>query len=100
MIKIPRGLAFAGTAMLVASVVQWCITAESSPARGYLLYHVALPNAWATINLLPFLAAGAMGGNIHAPPTWMYLCAFFIQWALAGVLAALVFQRFRSARGR
>jgi hypothetical protein len=88
-------IAFAVVSVATASVVGWLLIGDSSPANAYFLHHVSLPNAWRTLNFLPYVAASMASNNVHLPSTYWLVGAFLTQWALIGIGVSLAAQKCR-----
>jgi hypothetical protein len=76
-------------------LVDWLITSEASPFYQYLLWHVAVGNFWARINLGPHLLGVAVSGNIHQGSLAGYLLGLLLQWGTIGTIVSLLVVRGR-----
>ena len=69
----------------------WIIS-EKGPFADFFLYHVALPNLWGALNILPFILGVLLGRNVHHPSDFGVYLGFVIQWFIVGyLLSVLVF---------
>ena len=88
--------------VLGALILSWLLSSESSPLYKYFLYHVALPNAWAAINAIPYIFAilsSSMFKSIGLPEIGGYI-GLFVQWFFIGwLLSAPICKRVK-ARNR
>jgi hypothetical protein len=71
----------------------WVVTHEASPLHEYFLWHVAVPNAWARINLPAILLGVILSGNIHQPSDLGVLLGMTLQWGCVAFLLSLILFR-------
>src|SRR5262245_55374903 len=90
--RLIGGLVF----VLAALILTWLFSSESSPLYKYFLYHVALPNAWAAVNVIPYACAiltSSMFKRIGLPEIGGYI-GLFVQWFIIGwLVSALICRR-------
>jgi hypothetical protein len=77
---------FAAEFATVMLLVGWLIFAEASPLKDYFLFHVALPNLWRALHIVPALAAALVAGNPHGGSEPVAFAGFFLQWFVVGFL--------------
>jgi hypothetical protein len=78
--------------LVAASLLSWLTLADSSPFRDYFLYHVTIPNAWGSLNIVPGLLSFIVGG--HAGSEVVFLLAFAVQWLFIGLVLGLLLASF------
>jgi hypothetical protein len=93
-----RRVAFTVVFVALVLIGDWLIHAERSPLHGYFLWHVAIPNAWIRMNLLPYFLGIAFSGNIHQGSLAGYTLGLAIQWGVIGLLSSLLLVRGRRAK--
>ena len=88
----------AALVLLLAFLVNWLITAESSPFANYFLWHVGLSNMWAGLNFIPAVVAAIASGNVHGGNMFVFYVGFCVQWLLVGFILSFVLLLFRFKR--
>jgi hypothetical protein len=97
----PRAKLHFGTAVAVlvlAFILNWLVTAESSPLANYLLWHVGPANMWGGLNFFPYVVALIASMNSSWLFTLVFYVAFCIQWLLVGLILSFVLLLFRFKR--
>ena len=84
--RICLASALAGSVVLLC----WLSTSEASPFHHYFLYHPALSNLLAVLNLPAILAGVVASGNVHQPSELVTAIAVFAQWFGIGYLIAVI----------
>lgn len=80
-----RSAFFAGLATaVIALVVSWLITNESSPLDNYLLYNPELRNIWYALNFPSYFAGAATNGYAHSVNESVAWLVFLLQWFAVG----------------
>jgi hypothetical protein len=79
-------LIFSGFFALGALLVNWLVLGDSSPLHEYFLWHGALPNLWAPLNIVPVIGAAVVAGNPHSGSEVIYKILLVIQWFIIGFL--------------
>lgn len=64
----------------------WLIFSDSSPLGEYFLHHVAIPNVWRALHIIPVLVAALAAGNPHSLSEPVIYAGFFLQWFAVGFL--------------
>jgi hypothetical protein len=64
----------------------WLIFSDSSPLGEYFLHHVAIPNLWRSLHVVPAIAAALVAGNPHGGSEPVAFAGFFLQWFAVGLL--------------
>jgi hypothetical protein len=82
-----RKLIFAGALTAVVLAFNWLIAGETSPLYDYFIWHVGLPNFWASLNTLPYIVA------LLSRSVLVYLLAFAAQWFIIGLLLSSLLKR-------
>lgn len=80
-----------GIVVVIAFLLHWLITAESSPFYNYFIWHVGYGNTWLKINLLPIFA-GALASHSANPDSINaigVIIALAIQWLVVGFLLSI-----------
>ena len=93
-----RRVAFTLVCVALVFIGDWLIHAERSPLHEYFLWHVAIPNAWITINRFPYFLGIAFSGNIHQSSLAGYMLGLGIQWGVVGLVSSLLLVRARRAK--
>ena len=78
----------------------WLVQGETSPLRGYFLYHVGFGNFLAKVNLPAILVGILVSGNVHQPSEIACFIAMFVQWFVVGWFTFVVVSWFRSRRSK
>jgi hypothetical protein len=65
-----------------AVIVNWLAEGETSPLYHYFLWHVAIPNIWGRLNIIPAIVSALIAGNPHSGSEVVYSFGVFIQWFL------------------
>ena len=91
-------LVTAAIVLLLAFIIDWLITGESSPLANYFLWHVGIPNMWASLHLIPVLIAIVASKNPHVPNMFVFYISFCIQWLVVGFILSFVLLLFRFKR--
>src|SRR5216683_6344429 len=73
---------------LAACLTSWLIVGEKSPLRLYFLYHVAIPNLWARLHIIPYIMIVVLRPTMFADGMQYFL--IFMQWAVIGFVFALL----------
>ena len=87
--KILVGLAFG----FLSSIVSWLVNTESSPFYHYFLFHPALPNFWAALNIVPYGIVLVIFGihNNFGLELIIGYTALFVFWFMIGFGLATLF---------
>jgi|ERR1051325_3360068 hypothetical protein len=84
--------------VLLAFILNWLITGESSPLANYFAWHVGPPNIWGGLNFFPYAVALIASSNSRWLFSFVFYVAFCIQWLLVGLILSFVFLLFRFKR--
>jgi len=95
---LARRMFFVLCVALCVLFIGWLIEGDSSPLSEYFLWHLALPNAWVTINMPAVFLGVAVSGNIHQPSPVGYWLGVSLQWGVLAFLASLLVVRASTAR--
>ena len=79
-------LIFSGMLALTALVLNWLILHDTSPLHQYFIWHVDIPNLWASLNIVPALVSAIAAGDPHSGGEAVYLIADILQWFIIGYL--------------
>ena len=91
--RLKRRLLF-GVGFGIASLaVSWLLMFASSPLYNFFIWHVWLPNQWATLNFPAFFFGCIVSGNVHSPNEIAAFIALFLQWFAVGCVLSLFFIR-------
>jgi len=90
-----RHFYFAGAFALGCFVFSFLISDEG-PFSEFFLYHVAIPNIWTTLNILPLILATMFGKSVHQPSAIAGYVGFFIQWFVVGLIVSEFISALRS----
>src|SRR5688500_15351834 len=88
----------AAIVLLLAFILNWLITAESSPLANYFLWHVGPPNMWGGLNFFPYAFALIVSRNSPWLFMFVFYVAFCIQWLLVGLILSFVLLLLRFKR--
>ena len=91
-------IATAVVVLLLAFIVNWLITAESSPLANYFLWHVGPSNMWGGLNFFPYAAALVISSYSRWLFTFVFYVGFCVQWLLVGLIFSFVLLLFRFKR--
>ena len=84
--------------LLLAFIIDWLVTGESSPFANYFLWHVGLPNMWAGLNFIPAMIAIVVSKSPHGGNIFVFYIGFCVQWLLVGLILSFVLLLFRFKR--
>jgi hypothetical protein len=84
--------------LLLAFILNWLITAESSPLANYFTWHVGPANMWGGFNFLPYAVALITSSNSSWLFPFVFYVAFCVQWLLVGLILSFVILLFRFRR--
>jgi hypothetical protein len=65
-----------------AVIGNWLFEGETSPLHHYFLWHVAIPNMWGRLNIIPVIVSALIAGNPHGGSELVYAFGVFVQWFL------------------
>jgi FtsH-binding integral membrane protein len=86
---LKRHIYFAGAFAIGAFVFGWLVSDEG-PFGEFFLNHVALPNIWRSLNVLPLIFGFLLGSGPDTPSALGGYLGFFIQWFLVGLLLSVL----------
>jgi hypothetical protein len=84
-------LLFAVGAVLLCARASWLIVSDTSPYRGYFLWHVDIPNRFYALHTIPLLVGFLVSGNVHQPSPVGFWCAAAVMWFVIGYVVSFVF---------
>ena len=64
----------------------WLMFSDSSPLSEYFLHHVAIPNVWRFLHVVPVIAAALVAGNPHSLSEPIVYGGILLQWLVVGFL--------------
>ena len=94
--SIKSRLVFSVLFGLGAILISWLIQGDSSPFADYFRWNVGLPNLWAMLNALPYIAAAILSDDSLI----LFTVLQFIQWFVVGFVLSLLLARFFGRRLR
>jgi hypothetical protein len=78
-----------------AVIVNWLVLGETSPLHHYFLWHVAIPNMWGRLNIIPVIVSALIAGNPHGGSELVYAFGVFVQWFLIFYLLCVLIPKAR-----
>jgi len=75
---------------VLATIVSWLLTNESSPFSDYLLWNPRLRNYWGMLNFPSYLAGAMAAVNPHNVNEFVAWSVFLIQWMLFGIIVTVI----------
>lgn len=86
---------FAGAFVIGCFAFSYLINDEG-PFSEFFLYHVAIPNMWGALNILPFILGTIFSKNVHRPSDIAMYVGFAIQWFMVGLIVSEFVSALRS----
>jgi hypothetical protein len=82
-------------------LIDWLLLGENSPFNDYFLFHTSIPNAWRSLNLLPYLLSllialplgAANREGLNSAGAVIGFVVTFAFWFLVGYFIVLPFYR-------
>ena len=93
--NLRRHCYFAGAFALGCFAFSYLISDEG-PFSEFFLYHVAIPNMWGALNILPFILGTMFSRNVHRPSDIAMYVGFAIQWFIVGLIVSEFVSALRS----
>ncbi len=76
--------------VILATIISWLLTGESSPLNNYLLWNPGLRNFWGMLNFPSYLAGAMMEGNPHNVNLFIAWTVFLVQWFMVGIIIMII----------
>jgi len=93
--SLRRHFYFAGAFVLGCFAFGFLIS-DKGPFSEFFLYHVAIPNMWSALNVLPLIVGTMFSRNVHQPSDIAAYVGFFIQWFIVGLIVSEFISALRS----
>jgi hypothetical protein len=93
--SVRRHCYFAGAFVLGAFGLGYLIS-EDGPFSEFFLYHVAIPNIFSALNILPLILGVMFSKNVHQPSDIATYVGFAIQWFIVGLIVSEFVSALRS----
>ena len=93
--SLRRHCYFAGAFALGCFAFSYLISDEG-PFSEFFLYHVAIPNMWGALNILPLILGTMFSRNVHRPSDIAMYVGFAIQWFIVGLIVSEFVSALRS----
>ena len=78
--KLKANVLMAAALALLMAGAWWPLHSEHSPFYWYFLDRPALPNLYIILNMVPYIVATIISGNVHGGDLAVFLAAAFVQW--------------------